>query len=405
MATARERVTFKNKDGLLLAGRIEKPIEQPKAYAIYAHCFTCSKDISTAVRICTALAERGIAVLRFDFSGIGDSEGDFSDTTFSSDVQDVIAAADFLRNTYEAPQILIGHSLGGTSVLYSYPDIPEIKAVIAINAPSEPKHVSRVLNEVCDEIDFKGEAVVKIGDRPFTFKKEFIEDLNLYPLSRLFEQKNPALLVMHAPSDQTVGIENAAAIFEKASHPKSFISLDNADHLITKREDASYISYVIDGWIERYIDNQQTPQDLPSEGHVVAQESGNGKFRQKMRLGKHYAIADEPKNMGGLDSGPSPYDYLLAGLASCTSMTIRMYADHKGYPLENVTVTLTHENIHATDCKECPTNEGTLESITRIIELKGSLTKEQKESILRIANKCPVHRTLTQKVNIETILK
>ena len=241
--------------------------------------------------------------------------------------------------------------------------------------------------------------------REFKFKKDFLDDLDRYPLENLFEFKHPALLVMHAPSDQTVGVENAGAIFEKATHPKSFVSLDNTDHLVTKREDAAYISYVIDGWIDRYIESQQDLDELPAEGHVVSQESAQGKFRQKLRMGQHYAVADEPKKMGGLDSGPSPYDYLLAGLASCTSMTIRIYADLKKIPLEGVTVTLTHDRIHAEDCSDCETKSGLLDHIIRHVELKGNLDEDQKAAIMRIADKCPVHKTLIQEVKIETLLK
>ncbi|MBT4879968.1 MAG: alpha/beta fold hydrolase [Alphaproteobacteria bacterium] len=407
---SRKKLSFPGSQGHALQAVLDLPAESPRAYALFAHCFTCSKDVHAANRISGALAENGIAVLRFDFTGLGQSEGAFEETHFTSNVGDLIAAADFLRKQYEAPQILIGHSLGGAAVLYAASEIPELKALVTINAPREPLHVSHHFKETLEDIREKGEAEVSIGGRPFRMRKSFIEDLEKYQGLDFFKGKHPALLIFHAPTDQTVSIDNAAEIFGLAKHPKSFVSLDGADHLLSRREDAAYVADVLQAWVSRFIgaESQESASVEDSESasvEGVMVESTESKFTQDISTGRHHLLADEPKSFGGNDLGPSPYDYLLAGLGACTSMTIRLYADHKKIPLKGVRVHLKIDKIHAQDCEDCETKEGKIDLIERTVVLKGDLTEEQRQGCLRIADKCPVHKTLTSEVKIQTRLE
>jgi len=390
MAGGSERVAFPNPSGARLAARLDRPAAEPRAFALFAHCFTCSKDLFAASRISQALAERGFAILRFDFTGLGASEGEFANTNFSSNLGDVVAAADHLREQYQAPQLLIGHSLGGAAVLAAAQRVPEATAVATIGAPFNPAHVSHLFKEAQAEIEAKGEAEVVLAGRTFTVRKQFLEDLK--------EQC----------SAKRIGAlrNNAGEIFKAARHPKSFVSLDGADHLLTRRADAVYVAEVLAAWASRYLPAPAEAEvpGRPEGGEVLVAETGQGRFQQVVRVGRHELRADEPKSFGGDDTGPGPYDYLLAGLGACISMTVRVYAERKGLPLERVAVRLSHDKIHAQDCADCETKEGKLDEITRIVELSGALDDSQRQRLLEIADKCPVHRTLTSEIKIRTRL-
>ena len=400
-----ERFQFESSEGHQLAAALELPERAPLAYALFAHCFTCGKDVLAAKRIAAALAAKGIAVLRFDFTGLGSSEGDFANSTFSSNLADLVRAADHLRETRKAPAILIGHSLGGAAVLAAAARIPDAKAVVTIAAPSDPAHVTGLFKDHIEDIRKSGEVEVSLAGRPFRIKREFLDDIAEHGLMTQVTNLHKALLVMHAPTDDTVGIDNATRIFVAAKHPKSFVSLAGADHLLTKKADAEYVADVIAAWAARYLD-AAAPEQAADPGEaprkVVVRETRASKFQQTVSVGPHRLLADEPVAAGGEDTGPGPYDYLLAGLGACTSMTMRLYADRKSLPLERVTVTLQHSKIYAKDCAECETREGMLDQIDRVISMEGALDPEQRKKLMEIADKCPVHRTLTSEIHIVT---
>ena len=404
MVQQTQSVGFPGASGATLAARLEVPAERPRAYALFAHCFTCSKDTKAATYISTALAERGIAVLRFDFTGLGGSEGDFANTNFSSNIGDLVAAANFLRKTYRAPAVLIGHSLGGTAMLAAAQKIPETLAVATIGSPYDPDHVLRLLKDSLGAIQAEGEALVDIAGREFRIKKQFLDDIQGRKLGDTVARLGRALMVMHSPRDTIVDIDNAAQIFMAAKHPKSFVSLDPADHLLSRREDALYAGHLLAAWAERYLDVKPSEIPAPPPGKVLVRETREGKFTNQVVVGRHVIRADEPVAAGGLDTGLSPYDLLCAALGACTAITLRLYADLKGIPLERVSVELKHEKIHATDCAECETREGKIDRIDRLISLEGTLDPAQRQKLLEIANKCPVHRTLHSEVVIPTRL-
>ncbi|GAB4370433.1 MAG: bifunctional alpha/beta hydrolase/OsmC family protein [Kiloniellaceae bacterium] len=402
MAAKSEKVSFAGADGALLAARLDLPAGRPRAYALFAHCFTCNKDIFAAARIAGGLAERGIAVLRFDFTGLGASEGDFANTNFSSNVEDLVKAADFLRENYAAPRLLVGHSLGGAAVLAAAARVPEAKAVATVAAPADPAHVAAHFTAARGEIEAAGEAAVLLVGRPFRIKKQFLEDIEAHKLETAIGGLKKALMVFHAPRDEIVGIDNATRIFVAAKHPKSFVSLDDADHLLSRKSDAIYVADVLAAWAGRYLGSAEEQGLTAAEGEVVVEESGEGRFTQRIAAGRHALRADEPESVGGLGSAPGPYDLLLAALGACTSMTLRMYAEHKGLALEKTRVTLTHGKIHAQDCRDCETKEGKIDRIERRIELTGALSEGERRRLLEIADRCPVHRTLHSEVVIET---
>lgn len=397
-------LSFPGALGAMLAARLDlPPTGAPIAYALFAHCFTCSKETRAATYVSAALAERGIAVLRFDFTGLGGSGGDFASTNFSSNVEDLVAAADYLRQHHRAPTILVGHSLGGTAVLAAARRVPEAVAVATIGSPFDPAHVLNLIKDTA-AVERDGEAEVDIGGRPFRIRRQFLEDISGSKLGDSVAGMGKALLIMHSPRDTIVGIDNATQIFSAAKHPKSFVSLDPADHLLSRREDALYAGSILAAWAARYLGAAADVAPPPVPGKVVVQETRDGKFSQRIVVGQHVIRADEPAAAGGMDTGLSPYDLLLAGLGACTSMTIRMYADLKGIPLERTTVELRHDKIHAADCAECETKEGKIDRIERLIRLEGQLTEEQRAKLLEISNKCPVHRTLHSEVTIPTRL-
>ncbi len=400
MPILREKLTFDNQRGESLAALLEQP-DRPRAMALFAHCFTCSKDIAAASRISRALGRKGIGVLRFDFTGLGNSEGDFANTNFSSNVQDLLAAAQALRQRLQAPQILIGHSLGGAAVLAAAADIEECRAVATIGAPADPSHVRHLLEGDIEEIESEGSATVRLAGRKFQIKKQFLDDISSQRLQRRLKSMQRALLILHSPLDSIVSIDEAAKIYKAARHPKSFISLDQADHLLGRKEDSEYVATVLSAWASRYLDPVEEQVEEVREGIVEVTEQGP-LYTQTVRARTHHIEADEPRSLRGQDAGMTPYELLLAALGTCTAITMRMYANHKKWPLEQISMELTHAKIHAQDCAECETKEGKVDRMTRHISLKGNLSPEQRARLLQIANRCPVHRSLESENHIVT---
>ncbi len=400
-----EKFQFPGSDGQMLAASLDLPDGTATAYALLAHCFTCGKDVLAAKRIAEGLAKHGIATLRFDFTGIGASEGEFANTTFSSNIGDLVLAAEHLRKTQRAPSILIGHSLGGAAILAAASMIPEAKCIATIAAPSDPAHVTHLFKEHIPAIREQGELEVSLAGRPFRIKREFLDDIAEHRLTDTVAKLHKPLLIFHSPTDDYVGIDNATRIFVAAKHPKSFISLTGADHLLTQKRDAAYVAGMIAAWAMRYLDaapSADATSANPPQGVVVVSETGNSKLQNMIAAGKHRILADEPVDVGGMDSGPGPYDFLLGALGACTSMTMRLYAERKSIPLERTTVTLKHSRIHAQDCAECETKDGMISRIERTIAMDGNLDAEQRKKLMEIADKCPVHRTLTSEISIIT---
>ena len=401
-----ERFQFTGSEGQQLAAALDLPERAPMAYALLAHCFTCGKDVLAARRIAVSLAAKGIAVLRFDFTGLGSSEGEFANSTFSSNVADLVLAADHLRKTHKAPAILIGHSLGGAAILAAAGQIAEAKAVVTIAAPSDPAHVTHFFKDRVEDIRSQGNVEVSLAGRPFNIKREFIDDIAEYNLMAQIAKLHKALLVMHSPTDDTVGVENATKIFLAARHPKSFVTLADSDHLLSKKSDALYAADLIAAWVMRYLDPPTAEQAAAASSaaprNVVVRETRDSKYQNEVIVGPHHLFADEPAAVGGADTGPGPYDYVLAGLGACTSITMRMYADRKALPLDRVTVTLSHSKIHAEDCAECETKIGMLDQFDRVIKIEGALDADQRKRLMEIADKCPVHRTLESEIHIVT---
>ncbi|TAN08237.1 MAG: alpha/beta fold hydrolase [Rhodanobacteraceae bacterium] len=397
-----ERVEFPGHDGSRLAARLDLPAMTPRAYALFAHCFTCSKDVLAASRISTALNEQGIAVLRFDFTGLGMSEGEFANTNFSSNVADLLCAANFLRKRHAAPSLLIGHSLGGAAVLSVAPDIPEVRAVATLGAPAKPLHVADLLGrEALARLDTEQEVAVSLGGRPFRIQRQFLEDLKAQHLRARIAALRCALLVMHAPADEVVGVDQARRIFEAARHPKSFVALNGANHLLTQRRHAAYAARVIAAWVEPYLPETAADEALAA-GQVRVAESGAGRYTQRVQTGRHRMLADEPTSAGGDDAGPGPFDYLLAALGTCTTMTLRMVAERKGWQLPPLEVTLQHRHVHAQDCADCESAQGKVLEIDRTLRLPASIAPAIRQQLLDIADRCPVHRALTGEIKVRT---
>lgn len=403
MSVKIERLEFAGSGGML-AARLDRPAGEVQAYAIFAHCFTCSKDINAARRISGELARLGIAVLRFDFTGLGSSEGEFASTNFSSNIEDLKRAADYLRDNFEAPQIMIGHSLGGAAVLAAASDIAEVKAVVSIGAPADAAHVVQNFHAHLDDIKSTGEAEVSLAGRKFSIQRQFVEDLEQSSVTERVAQLRKALLVLHSPVDQTVGIENATEIFMAAKHPKSFVSLDRADHLLSDERDALFAARTIAAWVERYLDEApEIGEDIP-EAQAVVRETGNGKFQNTVAVGHHRLLADEPKSFGGLDSGPSPYDFLSVALGACTAMTLRMYADRKKWDVGVITVAVDHAKVHAPDSETDAGGGGAkIDQFERRLSFTSQLDSDAQAKMLEIADKCPVHKTLEKGTSVVTI--
>lgn len=397
---------FQTEPAVQLSGLLETPSEGIRAFVLFAHCFTCGKDVAAASRISRALVAHGYGVLRFDFTGLGNSDGDFANTNFSSNVGDLVAAADFLRTNYQAPSLIIGHSLGGAAVLKAASQIPESLGIVTIGAPADPEHVVKNFAVDLAKIESEGQAKVSLAGRPFTIKKQFIDDLRAQD-NRYISTLRKALLIFHSPLDATVSIKEAEKIYTAAKHPKSFVSLDQADHLLTSKADSEYVAATIAAWAGRYLpDASAKAEQVTSNitgGSVIVQER-NHVFTQNVYSDSHQWIADEPVKVGGSNLGPDPYEHLLAGLGACTSMTLRMYADRKKLPLEDVKVELSHSREHGKDCQACDEQNPQIEVISRKVTLKGDLTEAQRQRLLEIADKCPVHKTLHGKLLVNTEL-
>ncbi len=399
--SSRVKIEFPGSQGENLSGLLEVPDNIPVAYVLFAHCFTCGKDIAAASRIARELVALGFAVLRFDFTGIGNSDGDFANTNFSSNVEDLVCAANYLRDHHQAPRLLIGHSLGGTAILKAAHEIPESTGVVTIGSPSDAEHVGKQFVTDMDTIEREGEAVVALAGRSFLVKKQFIDDIRQNKNTGV-QNLRKALLVLHSPIDSIVPITQAEKIFVAAKHPKSFVSLDDADHLLGKKQDAQYAAKTIAAWASRYvIDHRPTTNPKVTSGNVVVAERDK-KFAQDIHSDHHHWIADEPSSVGGTNFGPDPYEHLLAALGSCTTMTMRMYAERKNWPVENISVELNHARDHGKDCVECDEAHQKIDVINRKISITGPLDDEQRSRMLSIADKCPVHRTLHNKLVVRT---
>lgn len=397
-----KKVTFKNKNNEELYGKLELPAnQQPHNYVIFAHCFTGSKDFLASVDITRALSAEGYGVLRFDFTGLGESEGEFSETTFSHNIDDLVAAANFLSEIYLAPTLLIGHSFGGIAAIYASSKIKSIRAVATISSPSDPAHVKHLFKSNLQEIRASGKAIVNVGGRDFTIKKSFLDDLNKEKYDDFLQELKKPILIMHSPQDSIVNIKNAEELYVAAKHPKSFVSLDGANHLLTEEKDATYAGKICATWAKRYLKSEDV-EDLKSKHQVMASLEQSDGFTTKMKLGNHYVTADEPKNFGGKDFGPNPYELVSAGLSACTAMTLQMYAKRKKWDLEKVEVHTNYHKEHAPDCEKCEDKNTKIDTFDRGIKLQGKLDEKQKERLLQIAEKCPVHKTLASQARINT---
>lgn len=397
MSNISQSLTFEGSSGGMLSAKLDLPAGAVLATALFAHCFTCSKDIFAARRVASDLARRGIAVMRFDFAGLGGSEGDFADTTFSSNVDDLVLAAGVLAQRIEAPSILVGHSLGGAAVLCAVGRLPGVKAVATIGAPADAGHVVRNFSADLPRIEADGEGEVTLAGRSFRIRKSFLDDIGDQSLLDHVGRLKAALLVLHAPRDEVVGIDNASRIFTAAKHPKSFVSLDTADHLVSRHEDAAYVAEMISAWASRFIGRDEEPEE--DHAGVQVAETGEGRFQNVVRAGRHRLFADEPESVGGLGSGPDPYAFLSIGLAACTSMTLRLYAEHKKIDLGRIAVEVAHDKIYAEDCEDCADEirgrSGKIDRFERTISVGSDIDRSLGEKLIEIADKCPVHRTLT----------
>lgn len=399
-----KKIEFENPEGEVLAARLELPVDQhPHSFALFAHCFTCTKNLAAIRHISRALNMGGIAVLRFDFTGLGESEGDFADTNFSSNIEDLLAAAQFLTTNYQAPELLIGHSLGGAAVIAAAAQLKSVKGVATIGAPFAPNHVSHLLREGIEEIEAQGKAEVNIGGRPFNVKKQFLEDIREHRLREQLQDFNKAILILHSPQDTIVPVENAAKIYHAVRHPKSYISLDGADHLLSEKKDSLYVGEVIATWSKRYL-RLPEKEKLKVEKEVAVRLGEEG-FTTDIMVRKHALTADEPESVGGNDFGPSPYELVSAGLGACTAMTLQMYARRKKWDLKEVTVHLEHYKDYAEDMTNTEDSKSKIDHFDRVIELEGDLDDDQKKRLLEIANKCPVHRTLHSDIKVNSVLK
>lgn len=400
------KVTFNNAKGDKLSGILDLPLDKKvHTYAIFAHCFTCNKNYKAIKNISSGLTSNGFGVLRFDFTGLGQSSGEFEDTNFSHNVEDLTAASTFLGKQYKKPELIIGHSLGGTASLFAAHQTDSIKAVVTIGSPFQPEHVTRLIESKEAEINKEGKAVVNVGGRDFTIKKDFLDDIQKHKIDNFIGELKKPFLIFHSPQDKIVAIKNAELLYSHAHHPKSFVSLDGADHLLSNPKDSSYIGQVIASWAQRYLDTDEKKKELHSDHDVIASLDHEDDFTTDMVVGDHNMLADEPEDYGGQNLGPNPYEFLSAALASCTAMTIQMYAKRKKWSVDNVEVHVSHKKDHCQDCKKLNDKNSKIDIFEREILLKGDLDDNQKQKLFEIADKCPVHKTLHTEVEVNTALK
>ncbi|MCR4268382.1 bifunctional alpha/beta hydrolase/OsmC family protein [Nitratireductor sp. ZSWI3] len=399
-----QKLEFEGHSGATLVARLDLPNGPVRAYALFAHCFTCSSDVPAVRSIGAELAREGIAVLGFDFTGLGASDGAFGSTDFATNLADLLCAIEFLRAHYEAPSVLIGHSLGGAAVLALAGALADIRAVVTIGAPADTARVLKNLGTSLDAVERQGEADASLAGHSFRISRQFVEDVERHTLLDAVKAMRKPLLIMHAPLDEIVGIENATRIFLAAKHPKSFVSLDKSDHMLTDPADTAFAASVISGWLSRYI-AADLPQGSEALEHVRVMETGQGRFQNAVQAGRHRLFADEPESVGGLDSGPSPYDFLSIALSACTAMTLRMYAERKGLELGRLSVDVAHAKVHAEDCADCAEElkkEGRIDRFERRITVDGEISEATRDKLVEIAGKCPVHRTLERVAHVQT---
>ena len=395
------KIRFTNRAGLELVGNLELPAGGTwQATALFAHCFTCTRNIKAARNITRALSRAGFAVLRFDFTGLGESDGDFSNTNFSSNLDDLEDAAAWMGEHLDHPQLLVGHSLGGAAVLAAAERMDSVRALATLAAPASADHILEQFGNDLETIEAQGSAEIQLAGRPFRIRKDFVDDAKSHSLQDRLRKLRRALLVLHSPVDKTVGIENAQHIFAAALHPKSFVSLDHADHLLSDQVDSDYAGQIISAWASRFLELQR-PET--AENVEVAGQTAD-KFLCRVQAGRHALLADEPEENGGKDLGPDPYHYLASALGTCTVMTLNMYARHKKIPVKRVHCEVAHDRIHAEDCESCEKRSGKVDRLKRVITIEGDLDEDQRSRMLEIADRCPVHRTLENEIRVESRL-
>ena len=418
------KITFPNTHGHQLSGYVQLPADRdPAHFALLAHCFSCTKNTRALREIARALNQQGFGVLRFDMTGLGESEGDFADTGFAANIGDIVAAYAYLAETHRAPSLVVGHSLGGTAALCAGAMLPEVKAVVTIGSPSEAGHATHLFEESLAEIEARGRATVQLGGQGFDVSLDFVRSLTEANVAAVIERSRKALLILHSPQDATVDISHAERIYTKAHHPKSFASLDGADHLLSRPEDAHYAGQLIAAWVGRYLPPApDADEGLPGKAKAVAVRLGAEGFTTDVRIRHHGLTADEPTSIGGKDYGPNPYELVTAGLGACTAMTIQMYARRKKWPVDRVDVELRHFKDYPADMQEASAGAvdsgaasaktqaagpsaakpSKIDHFERIITLEGDLSPEQRARLMEIADRCPVHRTLEAEVAIVT---
>lgn len=402
----RTKLNIQNKKGHKLQAHMELPANQkPNYYAVFAHCFTCNSSLSAVKNISRSLTNHGFGVVRFDFTGLGKSEGEFSESHFSANVDDLLAVNEYLKEHYQAPSLLVGHSLGGAAVIVAASKLTNIKAVATIGAPAAVNHVTHLFSHSIVEVKGKGDVEVNIGGRPFKINQEFVDDFSKINLPEITKNLHKPLLIMHAPFDQIVGIENAHKLYHDAHHPKSFVSLDNADHLLSNSKDSMYVGNIIGTWVQRYFEPQDNTMLATKNEQLVAHLNlVEDNFTTSIQTKKHSFIADEPESVGGNDFGPSPYDYLSTGLAACTVMTLKMYAQRKKWDLQEVYVYVTYSKKHSDDLMLDLETPKRIDHLQKRLKFVGNLDEKQKIRLKEIAARCPVHKTLQSEVIIETVL-